>query len=177
MAVETYTVFGAAFLNIRLGSAAIQTLGYTEQGVDMDITEAKEEVLTDLMGTKVPQDFQDMGMMARIIAPLIALDDTVLRTIINRGDRSTFGQVNSPGLVLGATGYYFGLGIVSGATGLGGTGTYTAPWYFPYCLLRAPGTRLATKANPMRLEIVAWPLASYTASSGKNTTLFTRALP
>lgn len=174
MAVNTYTVFGAALVYTGTGSAgALELLGYTEQGVDMDITEAKEEVMTDLMGTKVPQDWQDMGMMARIVTPLIALDTAVLAKVMNKGDRTTFGSVNTPGLVLGVGGYSFSVAIQSGTGSL----LYQAPWYFPTCLCRSDGTRLATKANPFRLELVGWPYKSYTATNGKDAVLFARAVP
>lgn len=174
MAVNTYTVFGAALVYVGTGSAgALELLGYTEQGVDMDITENKDEVMTDLMGSKTPQDFQDMGMMARIVTPLIALDTAVLAKVIDNGDRTTFGATNTPGLVLGINGYGYSVAIQSGV----GSTLYAAPWFFYKAICRSDGTRLATKANPFRLELIAWPFVSYTATNGKNVPLFSRAVP
>lgn len=176
MAVDTFTCFGAALIYTGTGSAgALELLGYSEQGVDMDITENKEELMTDLLGTKTPQDFQDMGMMALITAPLIAVDNAVLAKVIDKGDRTTYGQINTPGLVLGQLGYYFPVAIRSFVTP--SSSGYSAPWYFYSCLLRREGTRLATKANPFRIELIAWPLKSFTATSGKDAPLFARAIP
>lgn len=174
MAVNTFTIFGDALIYVGTGSAgALELLGYTEQGVDLDITENKDEIMTDLMGSKTPQDFQDMGMIARAVMPLIALDTAVLDKVIGRSDRTAFGQVGSPGLPLATAGYAFTMAIQSGISSL----LYSRPWYFYTCLTRSDGTRLATKANPFRLEVVAWPYQSFTATSGKNAPLFARALP
>ncbi len=175
MAVNTYCTFGSALVWTGTGTAgALELLGYTEQGVDIDITENKEELMTDLMGSKTPQDFQDMGMIARIVAPLIAVDTAVLNKIIGKGDRTAVGQVNTPGLVLGVGGYTFATAIISGSFT---SANYSLPWYFYTCVNRSNGTRLATKANPFRLELVAWPYKSYSATTGKDAYLFGRATP
>ena len=165
---------------------ALQLLGYTEQGVDMDITENKTEIMTDLFGDKTPQDFQDMGMVAQRVIPLIAYDSAVLQTIMSRGDRTTWGTQNTPGIALGVGGYAFPVSItgplVAASAGLGVAPTVPAyaagaPWYFYKCLTRRVGQRLATKANPFRLELVAWPYLPYTSTTGKNAPLYARANP
>ena len=170
MALDGFTVNGTALVYVGTGAGgAKELLGYTEQGVDMDITENKAEIMTDLYGDKTPQDFQDMGMMARMVIPLISIDRTVLAKVVGRGDRSTYGALNTPGLPLGSNGgYYFSVGV---------TAPLDVPWFFPYCLLRTEGQRLATKANPFRLEVVAWPFSSFSVTNGKNAVLFTRAIP
>lgn len=168
-------MFGAALVYVGTGVAgALELLGYTEAGVDMEIAENKEELMTDLMGSKTPQDFQDMGMMGRIVTPLIAVDTAVLDKIIGRGDSAGTGEVNTPGLVLGIGGYAFPVAIQQAAFSVA---NYSRPWYFYTCINRSNGTRLATKANPFRLELVAWPYRSYTATTGKNAPLFARGLP
>lgn len=152
----------------------------------MDITENKTEIMTDLFGDKTPQDFQDMGMMAQIIIPLIAYDSAVLATIMGRGDRTTWGGLNTPGIPLFQSGYGFPVSITCPlaaaipATAVAPTTpafNAAPPWYFYKCLLRREGQRLATKANPFRLELVACPWVSYVATTGKNAPLFTRANP
>lgn len=169
MAVDGYMVNGAALVYSYTGVAsAAELLGYTDHGTDMDVQENKGEIITDLFGPMTPQDFQDFGMTARIIAPLIASDRTVLAKLTGRGDRTTLGQISTPGLVLGVNSHKFRIGIAS---------NFDSPWSFSSCLMRPGwGTRLATKANPFRLEFIAWPYASYTAVTGKDSPLWSRTL-
>lgn len=168
MAVDGYMVNGAALVYTGTGSSsALELLGYTEAGVDQDIFENKSEIMTDLFGPMTPQDFQDMGMMARIVVPLIACDRTVLAKIMGKSDRTAIGQIGTPGLVLGVGGYAFRVAIAAPAD---------SPWSFSKCIVRAEGTRLATKANVFRVEFLAWPYASYTATTGKDAPLWTRSI-
>ena len=169
MAIDGYMVNGTAFVYVGTGAGnALQLLGYTDQGVEMSVDEFKEPIMTDLYGNRVPQDYQDMGMSARITVNLIACDRTVLASVIGRGDRSEVGEISQPGLVLGMSGYAFGVAIASPAD---------YPWVFYSCLMsKGFGTRLATKANPFRCDFQAWPFSPYTATTGKNATLWTRVL-
>lgn len=167
MAVDGYMVNGCAFVNVGTGSmGAFELLGYTEAGVDENVKYNKGEILTDLFGPMTPQDWQDFGMLANLTAPLIAVDRTVLAKIMARGD-ATIGLINTPGLVIGVGGYGFRVGISS---------SFDSPWSFNTCICLNQETRLATKANPFRLQLLAWPFVSYTASTGKNAPLFTRSL-
>lgn len=168
MAIDGYMVSGTAFVYVGTGVAgALELLGYTEAGVDKDIKENKREIMTDLFGDMTPQDFQDMGMVARIVAPMIAMDRAVMAKIMGRGDRTTIGLLNTPGLVLGVAGHAFRVAIASPAD---------SPWSFAKCVTLSESTRLATKANPYRFEFFAWPFASFTASSGKDAPLWSRTL-
>lgn len=167
MAIDGYSLNGTALVYVGTGSAgALELLGYTEQGVDMDITENKAEIMTDLYGNMTPQDFQDMGMMARVVCPLIAYDRTIMAKVINKGDRTTYGSLNTPGIPVAQSGYAFSVGIAA---------PLDVPWYFFTCTTRADGMRLATKANPFRMEFVAWPWVSYVSTSAKNAPLFRRS--
>jgi hypothetical protein len=168
VAIDGFTVNGSAVVSVGTGAAgALETLGYTDQGVDIDIQELTEDILTDVSG-RSPQDVQLMGMTARIIVNLIAMDRTVFAKITGRGDRSTVGQTSTPGTILGANNYLFRVGIAS---------PLDTPWSFPTCLVRPGyGTRLATKVHPFRIEFFAIPYLSYTTTSGKNATLWTRSL-
>lgn len=187
MPVDTYAINGTAFVYVGTGSAgALQLLGYTEQGVDVDTTENKTEIMTDLFGDKTPQDFQDMGMITQVIIPLIAYDTVVMQQVLGRGDRTVWGGLNTPGIALGQSGYGFPVSISAPlATGSAGSAVppavplfaNAAPLYFYKCLTRRQGARLATKANPYRLELIAWPWASYTATTGRDAPLFRRGNP
>ncbi len=184
MANDSYLVNGAAFVYVGTGTAlALELLGYTEAGVNMDIKENKREIMTDLMGDMTPQDFQDMGMIANLEAPLIAMDSAVLYKVMGRGDHTAStsptlgggtGLTNTPGTVLGINGYAFPVVIAS---------PYTPPtaniftgnaWRFETCLCMNSDWRLATKANPFRLQLMAWPYKSFTATTGKDARLWSR---
>jgi hypothetical protein len=133
----------------------------------MDVTEVTADIMTDVMG-QVPQDIQSMGMTARIVANLIAMDRTVLAKITGKGDRTTVGTLNTAGLVLGAGGHAFRVGISS---------PLDTPWSFSRCIIRPGfGTTQASKANPFRVEFFAWPVAAVTATTSKDTVLWTRSL-
>ncbi len=185
MAIDQYTVSGCAFVYVGTGTAsALELLGYTESGVDMDIKENKREIMTDLYGDMTPQDFQDMGMIANLASPLIAMDGTVLSKVMGRGDHTgtgvaaaqipeDTGKLNTPGLVLGIGGYAFPIVIASNVPRLG---TYLAgqAWKFHSCLTMNEETRLATKANPFKASFMAWPYAPFTATTGKDVRLWSR---
>ncbi|VTS00758.1 unnamed protein product [Gemmata massiliana] len=169
MAIDGYTVNGAARVQVGTGSAgALELLGYTDRGVQIDIQELTKDIITDISG-EAPQDVQSMGMMARIVANLIAMDRTVFKKLQGRGDRTTPGLVNTAGLVLGGSGnYLFRVGIES---------PFDEPWSFNKCFVRPGyGTTLASAANPFRIEFQAIPWAAATAVTNKDTPLWTRSL-
>lgn len=164
----SYMVNGSALVYAGVGSAgSLALLGYTESGVQKRITENKAEIITDLFGPMTPQDFQDMGMVARIVCPFIATDRDVLALVMNRGDRAAIGSINTPGLILGVTGYAFPLFIAS---------NFDSPWYFYKTIVRGEDTTLATRANPYTLEFFAWPYLPPTYTSGKNAPLWRRSM-
>lgn len=169
MAIDGFTVNGPALVSTGTGSVgALETLGYTEGGVDVEITEHTDPVMTDIFGTQIPHDFQDMGMSARITVPLIAIDRTVFLKVIGKGDRTTVGLLNTPGLLKGQGGHAFRLGIAAPAD---------SPWSFTKVIVQ-PGTRLrlATKAYPITMTFFAIPFSAYTVTAGKDTSLWTRTL-
>ena len=169
MAINGYTINGAALVYTGTGASnALEVLGYTEDGVDIEIIENVTPIMTDLFGPETPQDFQMMGMVARITCPLIAIDRTVLAKVMGKTDRTTVGEIGTPGIVAGVGSYAFKVGIAAPAD---------SPWTFPACIVR-PGWRskLGTRARPFIGEFFAWPYASYTATTAKDTVLWNRVL-
>ena len=169
MAIDGFTVNGPALFYTGTGAVgALELLGYTENGVDVRITEHSEPVMTDIFGTQIPHDFQDMGMSAEVRVPLIAMDRTVFLKVIGKGDRTTVGLLNTPGMLKGQGGHAFRIGIAAPAD---------SPWSFTKAILR-PDTqlRLATKAHPLVLTFFAIPFSAYTVTAGKDTSLWTRTL-
>ena len=169
MAITGYTVNGAGLVVAKISGSYV-TIGYTQDGTELTLRQHLEEIMTDVFGTRVPQDFQDMMMEASLSIPFIAIDATDLLTLMNLGDKSgnTDGTSNTPGLVLGAGGY----GTILGITAPLGT-----PWYFQQAFIADDKwrTKLATKAQPVRMNWRAIPKASYTAVTGAGTTLYARA--
>ena len=169
MAIDGYTINGAALVYTGTGASnALELLGFTEDGVDIEIIENVTPIMTDLFGPETPQDFQKMGMVARITAPLIAVDRTVLSKIEGKGDRTAVGEISTPGIVAGVGSYAFKVGIAAPAD---------TPWTFASCIVR-PGfrTKLGTRARPFVAEFFAWPFATYTVTTGKDAVLWTRVL-
>lgn len=171
MALDGYTINGSCLVYVGTGSAgALELLGYTDNGVDMQVNTNRSEIFTDIYGPMTPHDFQDMGMTARVVVPFVVLDRTVLTKLLTRGDNSgsgsTQGLLNQPGRVVGVSGDAVKVALSSPAD---------VGWIFPTCLVRPMfGTRLATKINPFRIEFLAWPYQSYTATTGKNAVLWQR---
>ena len=165
MAIDGYTINGTSFVFTGSGPGyALELLGYTESGVDKSVTYNRSEIITDLFGPMTPQDFQDMGMVAQARCPFIAIDRGVLARVMAAGDGG-LGLINTPGRVIGMSGYAIPLVIGSKAD---------FAWSFPASILRNESTRLATKANPDTLEFFCWPFLPYTATTGKGATLWTR---
>lgn len=170
--IDGYTINGSALVYVGTGTAfALELLGYTDNGVDIQINTNKSEIFTDIYGPMTPHDFQDMGMTARVVAPLVAIDRTVFGKLITRGDNSgsggvTQGLLNTAGLPVGVNSFYVPVVIAS---------PFDVNWKFSYCLVRPTvGTRLATKINPLRVEFLAWPFQSFTATTAKNAVLWVR---
>lgn len=170
MAISGYHVNGPALVYTSTGGGgAFQLLGYTDNGVDITIEHHTSPIITDVMGPLVPQDMQEMGLTATIVAPLIASDRTVLSSLMNRANPGT-GNLGLPGLVMGVNLNLFKVAIAS---------LFETPWIFQACCTRPRfGTKLATKANPFRMEFFAFPYAPYTTTNGLGTPVWARtAIP
>jgi hypothetical protein len=171
--INGYTVNGPAIVTANIGAShAYVVIGYTQDGVDVAIQQMLEEIMTDVFGPRVPQDYQDMMMKCRITCPFIALDRTQFLLLLNAGDKTgnTDGTSNSPGLVLGAGGYSFVLSIASQFDAAGG-------YWFASTFVRDDkiASKLGTKVSPIRCNFEAIPKASYTAVAGANSVVYSRS--
>lgn len=177
MALGPFQVNGSAicylatYTNGVLGS--FNLLGYTDHGVRIRVIQNYSDIITDAAGPMTPQDIQDMGMVANISCPFMVTDRAQLTSLQGRGDSGTTGQVNTPGLVLGASSFLFAIGIASSSVVTGVAAD--SPWMFPYCITR-PGfdSQLATRANPFNMEFFAFPYFPYTTTTSKGTSLWQR---
>lgn len=170
MALGGFHINGPALVYTYTGSGgASELLGYTRDGVDVELIKNWMEIFTDIFGPMTPHDFQDMGEVAQISCPLVVTDRTVLGHVMARGDSAGEGKINTPGLVVGATGNAFAVAIAS---------TNDSPYHFSSCI-RRPSARvkLATAYQPFTLQLFAWPFALPTVTVGKDTPLYTRSIP
>jgi hypothetical protein len=168
MAVDGYWATGPALVYTGTGSAgALELLGYTDRGVEVSIDKNYENILTDILGPMTPQELQDFGEVAQITAPLIAVDRTVLNKAMNRGNRGSNGQLNTPGRLVGHNGDSFRVGIAAAAD---------TPWSFSNCVVRPARFGLGVTVKPFSITFFAWPYLAYTATTGLNTPLYTRTL-
>lgn len=160
---------GGALVSVKLSGSYV-TIGYTQDGVNLHLQQFLEEIMTDVFGTRTPQDFQDMGMMATIDIPFIAIDSTDFLTVLNVGDKTTNtdGTLNTAGLVMGAGSY----GQILGISAPLGT-----PWYFGNTFIRDDKIRqkLSSKAMPLQTKFVAIPTTSYTTVTAKASVLYSRS--
>lgn len=168
MAIDGFHVNGTALVSTgTAGGNSLEVCGYTVDGVQVEFTHNVAEIFTDVFGPMTPHDFQDMGEVAVITADFIATDRAVLSRAMNRGDKSSPGLLNTPGLVLGAGGYCFPLYIASPAD---------VGWFFYRCLLRpASRVKLGTKASPFTQQFFAFPSATYQTVSGRNAQFYVRS--
>lgn len=179
MSVDAFSINGPALVYIGdAGGDNLELLGYTDQGVDLRVRHNKIPQYTDLFGPYVPQEFLDMGMMGKLSVPLMAFDTTLLDSVLDTGDRLDEGMISTPGLPQGQLGWAFSVGIASDPN-IGGPGL---PWLFLYCVINPDfSTKLSVRANPFKLELIAWPFRDTSSAgsvqSGLDAELWVRDLP
>lgn len=169
MAIDGFHINGTALVYVSTGQGnSLEFLGYTTDGVDVEPTHNMAEIMTDVFGNMTPHDMQDMGDTATMQLPMIATDRAVLNKVLNRGNKSAFGRLNTPGMPLGSAGY--GMSVLI-------TSSLDSSWYFYNCFFR-PNARvkLGVRAAPFNLSLLALPLATYATLNGTNALLYTRGI-
>ena len=168
MAIDGYWATGPALVYSGTGSVgALELLGFAQNGCEVEITKNYEQIMTDIFGPMTPQELQDFGEVAIITCPLIAVDRTVLAKVMGRGNRSSVGQMNTPGRLVGASGDAFRVGIAAAAD---------TPYSFNTCVVRPARFPMSVAAKPYTLTFFAWPYAAFTVTTGLNAPLYTRSL-
>lgn len=171
---QSYRMNGPAIVYTGTGSAgAGEQLGISVDGVDIRIERLFNPIQSDAAGGAAAE-FQHMGSRATIRMRLVAFDDAVMQKCISRGDRTTAGLENTPGVLVHTNSYGFKVGIQSGQ----GVNTDN-PWYFPTCTLNATpvGAKLGSRNTEWDLEFIAIPFVPGTATTAKDIALFSRAFP
>lgn len=166
----SYHAFGAGVIQLNTGAnSAMETLGLTEEGAQIEVTHEVHEIKSDAGGDRVPVEFQAMGSRARITAPVIAWDDAVLAKAVYKSEGgSAEGTAVAAGALLGTGGFLFQLYMASSTDN---------PWLFYYVRLANSGHDPGTKSKPRRLVFDAIRFVAGTATSVSGVKLYQRAAP
>lgn len=170
---QSYHVQGPTVVYTGTGSAgAGETLGVSEDGVDIRIEETLVPIKTDAAG-EAPAEFQKMGQTATIRMRVPAYDDAVLLHILSRGDRTAAGAANTPGTLVHTNSYGFKLGMQGSGTNVDNV------WYFPFCTVKAEpvGAKIGSKYTAWDLVFHAISFVAGSAANAKDVVLFARTFP
>lgn len=154
-------VSGEALIKTGTGSAsALETLGVSVDGVDIDIEDHVDPIFTDTFGPKVPFEEQSFLQSARINIRLVFYDEAILLKLRPQLVSGTEGTMSQAGSLFGASGKYFRLLILSPLD--------TLPWNFLYARCdRGKKVKIGTVKNVWDLNFFAIPYTgTVTSSSG-----------
>jgi hypothetical protein len=152
-------------------------LGYTsEAGVQIDFDPKFLPVHTDAYGDQVPEDIQNMGMLATINFELIKWDQTVLQVLQTHlpGVSGASGSLgNTPNTLAGANdivvgtflkqcsyNFPFYLQRAGSVSNVGCETNVEGPYYFTSCYLGPDAFNVGTKNTRHKLTVNAIPNAS-----------------
>lgn len=167
-----YRVFGAAIVQVGTGANnALETLGYTVDGVTIRERYAMKPIMTDVMGPEIPGEMQKFGIEAFVEAPLISWNPTVWEKVQKRSaNNTTAGQMAASGTLVHTNGFTFKVGLVS-------ADSLEDPFYFPTCVIKEPTSRkLASAHNPLVIQLHATAFHLATATNVTNTVVWSRTL-
>jgi hypothetical protein len=168
-----YRVFGPALVQVGTGANnALETLGYTENGVTMSETYHLEPIMTDAMGPKMPAEYQKFGVEYRLSKPLIVWNPTIWDKVQKRmGNTNTAGALTAAGALVYTNSLTFRVAVTS-------ADTLEDPFYFPFAILRGDANRkLASKHGPLTVSILAHAMHLATETSVAGKVSMQRALP
>lgn len=168
----SYIVTGAAIIKTGTGSAgALETLGYSEDGVRIEFTKYKGELKSDVAGRMAPAELYEQGEIAWIRAKLTSMDMTVLEKIrrvggaAGEGDAAAIGRLSGTNIVAGTAFDAYRLLIH----------TTTDPYNFLTATLRdRQGVRLSTDPYQPELSWFAWAFIPGTATTTSGVDLYNR---
>ena len=176
MALENtlvYRVFGACLVQVGTGAnSALETLGYTQDGVTMRTREAMSPIMSDVMGPELPAEMQKFGIESFLSVPLVSWNPTVWEKVQKKmGNANTAGLLAPSGTLVHTNGYTCRTALVSAESA-------EDPYYFPTCILREPYERkVSSKHNPLVVNIYSTAFHLATATTVANTTAWSRTLP
>jgi hypothetical protein len=149
------------------GSGALELLGHSLDGVDLDFEDMREFVYSDAGGgpNMLPIDVQEFGEVCTVSADLIVYDEAVFTKIRKRPGAAAEGQLSAPGRLMGVNGDLYRLLIESPIEVL--------PWNFPTTFLQRKPIKLSTKRSIWRLRWFAFAYIG-NASAAAGAVLYNR---
>lgn len=120
------------------------TLGSSVDGVDMEFETQYEDVIADILGSKIPSDIQYMGEIITVTAELIYYDLAVLKSALGGFNGLTGGTTGTIGKLFYQQSGGNTLLITVNPSGAGVTGS-EPNWTFPHAYLtKASGFKVGT---------------------------------
>lgn len=174
MALENtlvYRPFGPAIVQVGTGANnALETLGYTVDGVDVAEKYAMEPIMTDVGGTQYPGEYQKMGIGIEFTAPLISWNPTIWEKVLKRMSNSAAaGTTDKTGALVFTNSNTIKLALIS-------ADTLEDPYYVPCAIVKEPtGRKMASKHNPLTIKVSAHAMHLATTTTIANTVVWARA--
>lgn len=168
-----YRVFGAAIVQVGTGAnSALETLGYTREGVTVKEHYALEPIMTDVMGPILPGEMQKFGIEAFVECPLISWNPTIWEKVQKKmANSTTAGQFAASGTLMFTGGFTTRCALVS-------ADSLEDPFYFPTCVVREPTSRKqASKHNELVVQFYATAFHLASTTSITNSVAWSRTLP
>jgi hypothetical protein len=161
---EVIVVNGPALISVGLGSMqALESLGYSEDGVEVSLTFNTEDVRVDTFATTA-FDVQHFLEEATITASLVVYDTSVLDAVKARGFGMTAGTMPAAGTLMVAQGYTYPL-IVQATPNPNGVFN-GACIKFPNCYCTNWSEKRGTRATRVNVTWRALPEQQVSASTG-----------
>jgi len=169
---ESHHVFGEAAIKVGLGSAgALQTLGFSVDGVDIEEYRPVVPIYDDRAGPETPTDEQQFPSYGYIAAQLIWWDSTVLSNVFVRADNGTTEGVNAgAGVLFGAGGKYYRLLIDVPTV----SPTNELPFNFLSSRLEGKPTRTKVGSKTYIWTIRWFAVGFFTSTSASGSVLYNR---
>ena len=156
---KTIHVNGEALARTGTGTSnALEDLGVTVDGAEIELRDFTEPVFTDTFGPDVPFDEQQFLEDALIRLQLVFYDDAVLGKVRSRAS-GTDGTIGNAGTLWGGGSKYFRLLIASPTDSL--------PFNFPTARVRNSAShKIGTRRTLWNIEFYAVP---YSGAAGATT--------
>jgi hypothetical protein len=161
----TIHVNGEASIWTGTGAAsALEELGVSVDGVEIDIETVKKPVIIDTYGEN-EYDFQYFGQRATVKVTLVVFDQTVLNKLLNTLVGTTAGTFSPAGSLIVAGGFSTRLLVKSTPAGAGVTGS--EPCHnFPQVFLDTNASKFSTETTKPVLVFRAMPSQQLSSTQG-----------
>lgn len=141
---------GRCLVRVGLGGTAgpLYDLGYTRDGVRMNLQQITAEVMSDNAGL-IPADIQRFGVVANLSMPMQYFDWDVMDDVFSTAFGAALGAEPEPGQLIAFGGLTRRFVLTSVLDGV--------PWRFFHCIWKDAGKLLAARCDPLTINVYAWP--------------------